>query len=65
MADIIYNGGLEELQSLRGDDLEIDSDKLLEWLVTSSSFEYSDEVKKKLNTIIRKKKLNKLTNDIS
>lgn len=63
MAEIIYTGGLEELESLRGEDLELDTDKLLEWLLTSSSIEYDNTVKRQLTKIIRKKKLNNISND--
>lgn len=65
MGDIIYNGGFEELQALRSDDsLEIDTDKLLEWLVTSSNIEYDSKVSAKLHKIVRKRKLEKINDGL-
>jgi len=64
MSDIIYNGGFEELQALKCDCLDIDIDKLLEWLVTSSNVEYDSKVSSKLNKIVRKRKILKINDGI-
>lgn len=60
MADIIYNGGLEELKSLYGSDGKINEDRLLEWLVSSKNIEYDENVSRELKKKLRKAKINKL-----
>jgi hypothetical protein len=60
MADIIYNGGLEELKSLYDSDGKINEDKLLDWLVSSKNIEYDENVSRELKKKLRKAKINKL-----
>ena len=60
MHNIIYNGDLNELRSLYTEKLELDDDKLFDWLANSTSLEYDEEVKKHIVKLIRKRKLNKL-----
>jgi len=57
--NIVYTGTIEELKGLYIDG-KMDTDKLLNWLSTSDSLEYDDDVKKTILKRIRKRKIDKL-----
>lgn len=60
---IYYDGGLDELLSLRKKDgsCKMDEEKVYEWLLSSKHISFSDEsVKSDVVRKIRKRKLNKI-----
>jgi hypothetical protein len=67
MSDIFFKGTnmLDDLVSklkerLMNKDGNIDDDKLLEWLIESGDLDMDDDVKIKLKSIVRKRKIDKI-----